>query len=50
MCVYIYICMCEGCFDKYIRASPTDSPNFCTVWRMNNDFYLLVTHFFKYTF
>ena len=24
--------------------------NFCNVWRMNSDFYLLSTHFFKYTF
>ena len=29
-----------------VRASPVDSPNFCTVWRMNSDFYILVTYFF----
>ena len=33
-----------------LRASPANSSNFCTIWRMNSDFYLLFTNFFKYTF
>ena len=33
----------------YFRASPAESPNFCTIWRIYSDFYLLVTYFFKYT-
>ena len=33
-----------------VRVSPADSSNFCTVWRMNNNFYILTTHFFEYTF
>ena len=33
-----------------LRAFPVNSLNFCTVQRMNNDFYLLVIYFFKYTF
>ena len=33
-----------------LRASPAEFPNFCTIWRMNSDFYFLTTHFFKYTF
>ena len=32
-----------------LRASPAESLNFCTIWRINNDFYFLATHFFKYT-
>ena len=32
-----------------LRASSVKSPNFCTIWRMNSNFYLLATHFFKYT-
>ena len=33
-----------------VRASPTNLANFYTVWRMNNDFYLLVNHFFQIQF
>ena len=33
-----------------LRAFLVNSPNFCTDWRMNSNFYLLATHFFKYTF
>ena len=33
-----------------LRASPAEFPNFCTIWRMNSIFYLLVINFFKYTF
>ena len=28
-----------------VRASPADSSNFCTVWRMNSDFYLYLSTF-----
>ena len=28
-----------------LRTSPADSANFCTVWRMNNDFYLYLATF-----
>ena len=33
-----------------IRASPVVSLNFCTVWKMNSDIFLLPTHFFKFDF
>ena len=33
-----------------LRASLAVCLNFCTVWTMNSDIYLLPTHFFKYTF
>ena len=35
--------------DPEVRASPANLSNFCTVWRMNSNFYFLSTHFFKYT-
>ena len=34
----------------FVRASLANSSNFCTVWRINSDFYILSTHFFKYSF
>ena len=35
---------------NHLRASSVEFPNFCTIWRMNSIFYLLVINFFKYTF
>ena len=32
------------------RATPAVQSNFCIIWLMNSNFYLLTIHFFKYTF
>ena len=33
-----------------LRESPIISPNFCIFWRVNSNFYLLTTYFFKFIF
>ena len=37
-------------FKVVFRASPAVSLNFCTIWRVNNNIYLLLTYFLKYIF
>ena len=49
-----FVIVHESKISIYLRAFPTDSSNFCTVWRMNSDFYLYLptfsnTHFNRFS-